>query len=223
MFRLRLDAKSDLNVPDYIKTTGATAYVLVHHVLPHGNPHYHAYLELDIKEPALRQRIKRLGYSASDFSIKKCDKERKNEYIQYLFNQKHGNVATLIDTYNIDSELLDRLQIQASHVAEEYQRNTDTKRNSKLTVYQLSQEIKEIVEKRFTRNNLLGIIEEIDQIPFPDVYKYALETSIKICHKYNQPFEENYLRRLTVTAISYLNVGRQGIIDKIMQREFYSR
>lgn len=219
MFRVRLDEKSGLNVPEYIDSIGATTYVLVHHVLPHGNPHYHAFIQTDIKEQTFRQRIKRLGYSASDFSIKKCQDTRKDEYIQYLFNQKHGNKSTLIKSHNFDDQLLLQLQSQAQSVADEFASRHEAKQNTKPTIFQFSQEVREELENRFTRHMLFNH-REMDDTPFPQIYQNALEIAIKICHKYNQPFEEHYLKRIVTTALSYLQTGKQGIVDKIMRKEF---
>lgn len=219
MFRIRFDEKSDLNATTVLESTGATTSVLVHHVLPHGNPHYHAYIETDIKENTLRQRIKRLGYTASDFSIKKCDPERKHDYVQYLFNHKHGNIATLISINNFDDQLLHKLQIQAQSVADEFANNQTVKRNSKPTIHEFAQEIEASLKKEFTQTNRLGIQEDLE-VPFPQMYEYALNTAIKVCHKYNQPFEEHYLKRLVTTALSYTRIGKEGIIAKIMRKEF---
>lgn len=214
MFRIRLDEKNGLDVPQYIDTMGATTYVLVHHVLPHGNPHYHAYLELDIKENTLRQRIKRLGYISSDFSIKKCHSERRDEYIQYLFNQKHNNVATLIKSHNFDDQLLHQLQVQAESIAREYEDSKTTKRTSRPTIYDLAEEVSQRLNQAIPMYNR-------NRHEFREIYRKALIIGIEVCKKHRQPFEEHYLRRLTVTAIAINDSNKSiGIVDKIMSKEF---
>lgn len=221
MFRIRIDEKSGLNVVDFIESIGATTYVLVHHVLPHGNPHYHAYVETEIKEQTLRQRIKRNGYVASEFSLKKCDNERKNEYIQYLFNQKHDNVPNLIKSYNFPSELLDRLQIQARDVAEEFSRNKTIKRNSRPTIFELAKEITEKYNEKYPQKTVNNLGTNWTNSPDGYLeYKYHLELAIEVCNKYNQAFEENYLRRLVTTALCNRESGKKIIISNILAKVF---
>lgn len=225
MYRFRFDHEKGLNVNAVNEVTSATTSVLVHHVLPHGNPHYHAYIETELKENTLRQRIKRLGLTASDFSLKKCDPNRKDEYIQYLFNQKHDNIPTLISTLNYDSEHLHKLQIQAQSIASEYANRQNSERNSKPTVYELAKEIhqKFSLKYRIAENYLeaIQITNNVEHIPTGKyAYEEFLRIAIKTCHKYNQAFEENYLRRLVTTSMSLYREGQETIINKIMDKEF---
>jgi len=211
MYRIRLDEKSDLNVAEFIEATKPQSYVLVHHVLPHGNPHYHAFLECEIKEQTLRQRIKRAGLSASDFSLKKCDPTRKDEYIQYLFNEKHGNRFTLVATHNINSEYLDQLQIQAKTIADNYKATQDNKRSSRPTIYDIAEETSALVHQ----THIIPV-----NLDYYTLYKYHLKAAILICKKYRQPFEEFYLRKIAVTSIAIDNGNHDDIISKILQKEF---
>lgn len=223
MFRVRLDLLQSNDDATLVKIISEVIFrealelVSVKHVLPHGNPHYHAYAKTDQKEPTIRQRIKRLGFSASDFSLKKCDETRKDEYIQYLFNQKHGNLATIADVRNISSEYLSQLQAQAELVALQFKNDHPAKRISKPTVSDYATEIKETFIEQYRPSE---IRYNYDVPHGALLYKAYLEIAIRICNKYNQPFEEHYLRRLVATAMCKTESGKAVIISKIMDKEF---
>lgn len=213
MYRVRIDYKPDF---DFLKLIGedlfdeAKELLIVHHVLPHGNPHYHVYVNIDVKENTIRQRIKRKGFVASEFSLKQCDPQRKDEYIQYLFNEKHGNQATVIFNRDIDSEYLHRLQIQAKDVTNEFAHRQTRKRPGKLTIYELAEEVHKKIQEH------VG----------PVSIKEYVKVSIDICIKHKQAFEEHYLRRLAFTAMAMSNDewGRRNwiaslVVEKIMPRQ----
>jgi len=219
MFRIRIDVVSGLNSDDVIEVCEPKAHVIVLHELPKGNPHYHLYVETEIKEQTLRQRIKRKfsNLKSTDYSIKKCDAERVNEYVQYMFNTKHGNKWELIDTNNFDTELLDSLKKAAKEVSDQFETIHKSKKSDRPTIYDIAQQISEELKKRFTNIKTMTTVETI---PFPQLYEEALNIAIDICHKNRQPFEEHYLRRLVTTAVATSAKGKQGIIRKIMAKEF---
>lgn len=226
MFRLRLDQDPSLDNNSITKVVETllepfTELIVVHHVLPHGNPHIHAYAKTDLKEQCLRQRIKRYGFSASNFSLKKCDETRKDEYIQYLFNKKHGNISTILTTFNIDSQYLDKLQIQAQEYYDEYTNNKTAKRISRPTVSDYANEIHERIKEKYIRETVNDLQKTYPAAPEGFfLYKEYLELAIQVCNKYNQPFEEHYLRRLVSTAMCKTDFGKKTIIAKIMNKEF---
>lgn len=208
LYRVRLDdicgnSTTKLVIQDLFQE--ADQAVVVHHILPHGNPHYHAFIDIPIKENTLRQRIKRKGFIASNFSLKKCDENRKDEYVQYLFNKKHNNVSTLTYTYNYDSELLDRLQTQAQEYHDEYQANTNAKRTKQFTLYDIADEIEKTVNPQRTVNEL-GHID-----PTSDMLDKYIEVAIKVLRKYRKPFDIFLLRKLIITALSSNPRGVQRI------------
>lgn len=219
MFRIRIDRILGLDSDSVIELCEPKTHVTVLHELPKGNPHYHLYVETDVKEQALRQRFKRkfTELKSTDYSIKKCDAARVNEYIQYLFNTKHGNKWELIDTNNFDIELLDNLKKAAKEISDHFETVHKSKKSDRPTVYDIATEISEELKKRFTSVKTMSTVETT---PFPQLYEEALNIAIDICHKYKQPFEEHYLRRLVTTAVGVSAKGKQGIIRKIMAKEF---
>lgn len=223
MFRLRIDEKSGLDVESFIQATGATTYVLVHHVLPTGNPHYHAYVECSLKENTFRQRIKRLSadLASSDYSLKKCREDLKNEYIQYLFNEKNDNVPTLIKSYNFDDNLLAELQANAKLVAAEYRAQQENRRNDKPTVYELAKEIHKSYLIKYPGNtvNNLGKLQLTPEGAHE--FEEHLNIAISVCQKYNQPFEEHYLKRLVTTSLCLSESGKRTIVKNIMNKVFF--
>ena len=90
-FRVRIDGETDELVMQFFKEH-TTKYLLVHHVLPSGNPHYHAYCETHYSQGNFSNKIKSvLGVAGGDYSNKTCDPDRVHEYLSYLFNTKNGN------------------------------------------------------------------------------------------------------------------------------------
>ena len=90
-FRVRIDGQDDGQVEKFFREQ-AIRYLLVHHLLPTGNPHYHAYVETRLTQGNFSNKIKSvLGVAGGDYSNKTCDPDRVHEYLSYLFNTKNGN------------------------------------------------------------------------------------------------------------------------------------
>lgn len=90
-FRIRIDGQDDAQVEKFFREQ-TIRYLLVHHLLPNGNPHYHAYAETHYTQGNFSNKIKSiLGVAGGDYSNKTCDPDRKHEYLSYLFNTKNGN------------------------------------------------------------------------------------------------------------------------------------
>lgn len=210
MYRVRIDVVSGFELDEFIQISESMSHVVVRHELPHGNPHIHAYVQNDIKDNTYRQRIKRKFpmLKASDFSIKTCDASRINEYVQYLFNTKHGNKWEIYDTRNFDNQLLNTLIQNARTISDEY--DTKSKAKRKLTVYDLAEIVNEVAQSQILTVN--GTYRER--------YQLYLKTAIAMCHKHRQAFEEHYLKRLVCTAISISDSYRVKMIAKIMEKEF---
>lgn len=224
MYRIRID-QNDLQILNVADFTDYESYVLVHHVLPHGNPHFHLYVDTGgTKEQTLRQRIKRHFYNhkSSDYSIKKCDPDRIDEYVQYMFNTKHGNVAKLISKFNFDDDRLNICMENARKVSDDF---SEQKKSSKPTIYDLAMEVKTIMLSRYpTGYQTLLDPNEYRQPPEGyEEYAEHLEIAIDVCRKHRQPFEEHYLRRLVSTAICERSTGRRTIVSKILAKEFPDR
>lgn len=223
MFRLRVDIpETGLDSDDLIAVCEATEYVAVHHILPTGNPHYHLYVKTDLKENTLRLRIKRKFQfqKSSDYSLKTCNPQMVNEYVQYMFNTKHGNKYELIGFNNFDENLLNSLIANANQVSTEFETKTKNKR-TKPTVYELAMEVRDRFKE--IHHIMDNPVESLGYALAPEgyaEYEEHLQIAIKVCRKYSQPFEEHYLRRLVTTAICEGPTGRSTIIGKIMNKEF---
>jgi len=62
----------------------ATEYLVVHHTNGSERPHHHAWIKTDFAEQTIRKLPKdlKLTNGNSDFSIQKCDPQRREEYLQ---------------------------------------------------------------------------------------------------------------------------------------------
>lgn len=191
-YRFRIDAEDDLMVQEFLKPY--YAYVLVFHELPHGNPHYHAYVDdkMGLSIDAFRARVKRYfkTQKPSDYSVKKCDDDKVNEYVQYLFNTKHGNKHRLVSTHNFDNDLLSSLAKAAEEVSDAYEQRTRQREKSTKgpTMFQLGVELKDLIEE----NHIIDATIE-------QYTTYA----IQICHKHHKTTEPNMLIKLVSTAMSF--------------------
>lgn len=184
-FRVRVD--SSLSVSDFVQPY--SSHVVVHHILPHGNPHYHMYIEdtQSLSVDALRKRVDRyFNVKGPQRSIKVCDDSRVNEYVQYLFNEKHGNKATLVSTGNFDSTLLLQLQAQAKDVANEFTSRQKSKSDKGPSQYDLAEEVKDRLK---------------------DLHKqdYSIEdytrSAIQVMRKHRKAFCKFSLGRIIMTAM----------------------
>lgn len=142
----------------------AREYVLVHHLV-NDNSHFHLYLDAPnlMSQQSVRYHLKtKFKLLPTQYSVKQCDATRVNEYIQYLFNTKHGNLARLIST-NVDDERITAARTAAAVVSEEYSKQR--KNNKPKTLYAIAEEVRATVE------------DPTDQ------YK-VIHMTIKLLHKY---------------------------------------
>jgi len=98
MLRVRIDLAEDQiqRALSFVVRT-CERYILVQHILPHGNPHVHYFAYTNISQGNYSNKIKEeFKVSKDEYCVQKCDDDRKIEYFSYLFNTKHGNVATLV-------------------------------------------------------------------------------------------------------------------------------
>lgn len=119
-FRIRIDGSDDARVTDFCKKFGGKC-LLVHHVLPTGNPHYHAYIESKLSQGNFSNKIKsELEVKGGDYSNKSCAPDRVLEYLSYLFNTKKGNQSRTV--YYEGFSVLDvkTFQESAKTIAEDF-------------------------------------------------------------------------------------------------------
>ena len=119
VYRVRIDGEFDYDKITRFSNLVSNRYILVNHVLPHGNPHYHYYIETRYSQGNFSTKIKEeFGVKGGEYCVQKCDLDRTIEYCSYMFNVKNGNVATLISfcgfsaldiaTYRENSKLIEK-------------------------------------------------------------------------------------------------------------------
>ena len=187
MFRLRIDDAKlvSATIAAWAETVG-NAYVIVHHLV-NDNSHFHLYLDapMIMSAQALRYRIKtRFGLDKVQYSVGLCDEERIDEYLQYLFNTKHGNIATLHKIKNIPDERLKRARDAAHVVSEEFAKQRKSKKVK--TLYEIAQEVRATVK---------------DDTDEPQI----VIMSIKLLHKYCKCHDRFLVIKLVDTVRSMVN------------------
>lgn len=210
MFRVRVDEI----VPDMKERLSTffsdKEHVLVHHVLPNGkNPHFHVFLntELFLSIQAFRYQFQKLtNAKGPEMSIKQCDIERKDEYIQYLFNRKHGNTPTLIST-TIDTA---NHEANALKVAEDFSSSVKKtkKKNDEITNWEISEKVRELI---FAREDPLSEYE---------IYSQAIDAAIDVCRKHKKTYTDFSIVRLVQTAITSDKNYRENFKKSVMERMF---
>lgn len=98
-YRLRLDKVPTFCMVDLDRYLNkyATAYLLVRHEPRKDNVHYHVWIRTIFADSTIRLMLtKHMPYLKGNkgHSVQACDPKRRSEFFQYLFNRKHGNLAT---------------------------------------------------------------------------------------------------------------------------------
>lgn len=209
-YRLRIDEISGLHVNRLLEVCGSVQHVIVRHELPHGNPHYHAYIKTEIKQANLRKKIKTLfpEIQKTDYSLKACDEQRINEYVQYMFNTKHGNKWELIDTLNYDDTALSVAMESAKKISTDYTETHVKKRDTGPTIWDLAQELEQKVKDRPLKLN---------QFDTDWITTYTNE-AIAIMRNHRKPFDEFLLRKIITTAMSSTEKGRDIMRYKMLKQ-----
>lgn len=220
MFRLRLDIINDLNADKLIEVCQPTSHVIVRHELPNGNPHYHAYVATAVKENTLRQRIKRLDpqLKSTDYSIKICNPNMINDYVQYMFNTKHGNKWEIIDTLNFDNETLRDLIEKAKTVSEDY--NQSKSKSNRITIWDMAEELDDLVNEKW--NQVQGGSGRADDFPILANHQHAIirdytDIAIHVLRKHKKAYDEYLLRKLISTAMTTKEFGKEILRNKMIK------
>jgi len=192
-------------------------HVLVKHVLPtaDGNPHYHAYADLDFKSPqALRYNIdKRCSTSASQRSVTECDPERKDEFIQYLFNTKHGNIWSIISS-TIDTT---EHQARAAAVSKSFaEANPPKEKKAKgPTMWDLAMETHQTY--------VLEHVKTISSDSPSHVHRAYAEAAVKVCRKHHKVMCDYTLQKIVQTAMTersdYASIVISSVVRRLTPRE----
>lgn len=174
-------------------------YVIVHHMV-NDNPHFHMLLD-DPKCDSLqnmRMRVKRWFKveKSSDYSVKKCDDERDLEYLQYLFNEKHGNKSTLLYSAGYTDDIINECRDKAKTVAEEYAKVS--KRKKQITLYDIAEELAEIMKNIEVKRDFYEEEESAH-------YRVASKEVIKLCKKYRKGMDYNMIIKIMTTYTGIVN------------------
>lgn len=145
MFRIRIDDTKQVaaTVAAWAETV-SRKYVIVHHLV-NANSHFHLYLDapMVMSAQSLRYKVRtKFELDKVQFSVGLCDENRVDEYLSYLFNTKHGNVATLHRT-NLDRDVIQRATAAAQVVSEEFRSKRQS--NKPKTLYEIAQEVRSSV------------------------------------------------------------------------------
>lgn len=198
--RLRIDMQGNVTI-DRLESflSKYKSVVLVAHKLPHGNPHYHAYIDAtnnSIGIEAVRNRLKKhFELPAGSYSLKLCDEGRINEFVQYMFNTKHGNEWNVSFVLNFDSAIIEQLQQNAQSVSQVYEQSKKSK--STITMYELAEEV---------QANMEGKTKTIEN--------YVL-TAVGVCRRHRKAFCKFTLAKIISTARD------DGSLVKNMQEYFH--
>lgn len=140
LYRLRVDGEDDQKMTQFLKKH-STRWLLVHHVLPTGNPHYHAYVETHLTQGNLSNYVKKeLGVSKGDYSNQTCLPDRSHEYLSYLFNTKHGNVSRYVSSEDFSLLDIKTYQEHASQITKEFERKMALGKKTQIDIVQITLE-----------------------------------------------------------------------------------
>lgn len=205
-FRLRIDEICPDMTERLSGFFAGTEHVLVKHVLPHGNPHYHIYYDnpMIMSVPALRYQIDKLTTcKGPQRSIKECDETRKDEYIQYLFNTKHGNISTTISS----SIQLDDYIKKAKEVSEDFAKSRIKAKRPEVTLWEMAEEVRALC----VTDNPTSEYE---------LYRQYIEAAIDVCRKHKKTYTDFSIQRLVQTAITCNKDTRDTFVKNVMDRIF---
>lgn len=122
-FRLRFDEKPGFSMVDLERylTKYAVHYLLVRHEPRTDNVHYHAWISTEYADSTVRMMLtKHMPYLKGNegHSVQACDPPRRDEYLQYLFNRKNGNLSAFVKEVGVPD--WDRFRILANESTIEY-------------------------------------------------------------------------------------------------------
>lgn len=202
-FRIRYDHEHSEEFADefndwFYKIAPSSKIVIVSHVLPHGNPHYHVYFDdpMCMSLDVMRKRFARKwSTKRGDYSVVICDEGREKEYVSYMFNEKHGNKAYLVQNDVFTPDEIIELQENSDKIHQEY---LVKQKDKKPTIYDYAKEVHEMIHS--------------DDATIAQYTTAALT----VLHKYRKSCDPNMLIKIVSTARSFKN--REFLIRKV---QFY--
>lgn len=185
-FRVRIDDKDGLRelLTEYLE---GKDHLLVHHVLPTGNPHFHFFIDMPLvkSQQSYRYQVKtKFKVEGSDFSVKQCDDDKVDEYKQYLFNEKNGNKPTFVSS---SCDVLE-YQRKAKEVADDFKSRQVSKKET-ISSWGLAMELRQVI------NQYPEHLREYE------VYTQFIHDAIKVHEKHHKSYCEFSLLRVIQTAM----------------------
>lgn len=161
-YRLRLDGERELD--DQFKAfliKRSDAFILVHHVTPRENPHYHAWVRSTVSPGNFTNYVrKEFNVSGNrQYSCPRCDPDRRLEYWAYLFNTKKGNVPTLIHYEGVSPLDIAAARERAKQIAGEFETRMKDSDKKKLTKFDIAEKLSN--EKFATRGDLYDAVVKL--------------------------------------------------------------
>jgi len=185
LFRVRID-EIDSTSPEALTqwcAKNSRDYVVMHHHV-HLNKHYHLYLDapMVMSPQSLRYKLKtHFELQNTQYSVGVCDEERLAEYLSYLYNTKHGNVATLIAT-TLGDEVMQTAHDSAQVITQAYKVEREKKPKAK-SLYDIAKEVNELCANDCTKTDI--IVE-----------------AIRLLHKYCKCHDSYLVRKVVETVLS---------------------
>jgi len=139
----------------------------------------------------------------TDWSIKECSPERSPEYLAYLFNTKHGNLATMVSS-TID---VSQPQAAAKAVSEDFAIRATQRKEKKqaVTTWDMSQELKQWIDKN----------QESHEWRSAMVYE-----AIEIHRRHHKSFCSFSLTRMIQTAMATSQTRAHHVVSEVMDKLF---
>lgn len=194
---------------EMIKRHLPTDYVVVRHVLPGGkNPHFHAYVNCPMMMSAsgMRYYMDKLGVKGSDRSVKECDEERVDEYIQYMFNRKHGNTWMLVES-TIDTTTHQQAAEQVADEFEERQRAKSSRKKTEPTTWDLAEEVRMKLS-----------VDNREPLSEAQLYEWATDYAIDACRKARKTYTDFSIQRIVQTAVTANKESRHLFTQRVVAR-----
>jgi len=188
-FRVRVDETALVNreaLTEWVKRK-SESYVVMHNMV-NENSHFHLYLADDAIASAQSLRYKLKSYfklQPVEFSVGECDEARLDEYLQYLYNTKHGNVATRVAT-NLPSYTMDDALARANIVSEQYAKSAKKKTKS---LYEIALEVRTSADEDEHGGNTREVVRH----------------TIRLLHKYLKCHDSYLVKKVVETVLSMQN------------------
>jgi len=188
-FRVRVDETSEVSREALTQWVlrKCESYVVMHHMV-NENSHFHLYLadEAIASAQSLRYKLKTyFKLRPVEFSVGECDEARLDEYLSYLYNTKHGNVATLIAT-NLPDYQMDNARNAATAISEQYAKSAKKKTKS---LYEIALEVRTHADEDEERGNTRAVVHH----------------AIRLLHKYLKCHDSYLVKKLVETVLSMQN------------------